>query len=229
MTKFAWPRSFLWLCWGVWTVSVVTLLLTSLSMSRPRRSTVHRATPLKPPYHQPSSASTRSTRHLSKVTWSDNHKSILPSNPGLPTLWNNFKHHFGMTPNSTLHHGNSNQSLKLCWTLSSAIRYASEQTMYKSHPNLKCSFLPDSRCTEKKFLPEKSSSLVALSSFPGAGNTWVRHLIELATGYYTGSYYFDGTLYNRGQLLYCTATSVLGHLVCRSSYLSIINSRFKKM
>uniref|UniRef100_A0A672MYD5 WSC domain containing 1 n=1 Tax=Sinocyclocheilus grahami TaxID=75366 RepID=A0A672MYD5_SINGR len=56
----------------------------------------------------------------------------------------------------------------------------------------------DSRCTEKKFLPEKSSSLVALSSFPGAGNTWVRHLIELATGYYTGSYYFDGTLYNRG-------------------------------
>uniref|UniRef100_A0A8C7TFZ8 WSC domain-containing protein n=1 Tax=Oncorhynchus mykiss TaxID=8022 RepID=A0A8C7TFZ8_ONCMY len=56
----------------------------------------------------------------------------------------------------------------------------------------------DSRCTERKFLPEKSSSLVALSSFPGAGNTWVRHLIELATGYYTGSYYFDGTLYNRG-------------------------------
>uniref|UniRef100_A0A673IYU7 WSC domain-containing protein 1-like n=1 Tax=Sinocyclocheilus rhinocerous TaxID=307959 RepID=A0A673IYU7_9TELE len=56
----------------------------------------------------------------------------------------------------------------------------------------------DSRCTEKKFLPEKSSSLVALSSFPGAGNTWVRHLIELATGYYTGSYYFDGTIYNRG-------------------------------
>nr|XP_055052760.1 WSC domain-containing protein 1 [Misgurnus anguillicaudatus] len=56
----------------------------------------------------------------------------------------------------------------------------------------------DSRCTEKTFLPEKSSSVVALSSFPGAGNTWVRHLIELATGYYTGSYYFDGTLYNRG-------------------------------
>ncbi|KAG7470561.1 hypothetical protein MATL_G00115150 [Megalops atlanticus] len=56
----------------------------------------------------------------------------------------------------------------------------------------------DSRCTERKFLPEKSSTLVALSSFPGAGNTWVRHLIELATGYYTGSYYFDGSLYNKG-------------------------------
>lgn len=48
------------------------------------------------------------------------------------------------------------------------------------------------------FLPQRSSSLVALSSFPGAGNTWVRHLIELVSGYYTGSFYFDGTLYNRG-------------------------------
>ncbi|KAK3549474.1 hypothetical protein QTP86_001474 [Hemibagrus guttatus] len=48
------------------------------------------------------------------------------------------------------------------------------------------------------FRPESSSSLTALSSFPGAGNTWLRHLIELATGYYTGSYYFDGSLYNKG-------------------------------
>ncbi|KAG9340590.1 hypothetical protein JZ751_021412 [Albula glossodonta] len=56
----------------------------------------------------------------------------------------------------------------------------------------------DSRCTDRRFLPEKSSTLVALSSFPGAGNTWVRHLVELATGYYTGSYYFDGSLYNKG-------------------------------
>ncbi|XP_029957042.1 WSC domain-containing protein 1 [Salarias fasciatus] len=58
--------------------------------------------------------------------------------------------------------------------------------------------LLDSRCKERMFLPQRSSSLVALSSFPGAGNTWVRHLIELVTGYYTGSFYFDGTLYNRG-------------------------------
>lgn len=40
---------------------------------------------------------------------------------------------------------------------------------------------------------------MALSSFPGAGNTWLRHLIELATGFYTGSYYFDGSLYNKGE------------------------------
>nr|XP_056721151.1 sialate:O-sulfotransferase 1 [Euleptes europaea] len=56
----------------------------------------------------------------------------------------------------------------------------------------------DTRCTDRKFLPTKSKAFVALSSFPGAGNTWARHLIEHATGFYTGSYYFDGTLYNKG-------------------------------
>ncbi|XP_012868659.1 PREDICTED: WSC domain-containing protein 1 [Dipodomys ordii] len=56
----------------------------------------------------------------------------------------------------------------------------------------------DTRCTDRRFLPHKSQVFVALSSFPGAGNTWARHLIEHATGFYTGSYYFDGTLYNKG-------------------------------
>lgn len=56
----------------------------------------------------------------------------------------------------------------------------------------------DTRCTDRRFLPTKSKVFVALSSFPGAGNTWARHLIEHATGFYTGSYYFDGTLYSKG-------------------------------
>uniref|UniRef100_A0A671QVZ9 WSC domain-containing protein n=1 Tax=Sinocyclocheilus anshuiensis TaxID=1608454 RepID=A0A671QVZ9_9TELE len=56
----------------------------------------------------------------------------------------------------------------------------------------------DNRCMDRRFLPTRSKHLVALASFPGAGNTWARHLIELATGYYTGSYYFDGSLYNKG-------------------------------
>ncbi|KAM9056308.1 sialate:O-sulfotransferase 2 isoform 1-T1 [Megaptera novaeangliae] len=56
----------------------------------------------------------------------------------------------------------------------------------------------DSRCVDRRFLPAKSKQLIALASFPGAGNTWARHLIELATGFYTGSYYFDGSLYNKG-------------------------------
>ncbi|XP_068126313.1 sialate:O-sulfotransferase 1 isoform X2 [Hyperolius riggenbachi] len=58
--------------------------------------------------------------------------------------------------------------------------------------------IQDTRCTTRKFLPTKSKVFIALSSFPGAGNTWVRHLIEHATGFYTGSYYFDGTLFNKG-------------------------------
>ncbi|KAJ1184486.1 hypothetical protein NDU88_001292 [Pleurodeles waltl] len=56
----------------------------------------------------------------------------------------------------------------------------------------------DTRCTDRRFLSMKSNIFVALSSFPGAGNTWVRHLIEHATGFYTGSFYFDGALYNKG-------------------------------
>ncbi|XP_039514144.1 WSC domain-containing protein 2 [Pimephales promelas] len=56
----------------------------------------------------------------------------------------------------------------------------------------------DNRCMDRRFLPTRSKHLIALASFPGAGNTWARHLIELATGHYTGSYYFDGSLYNKG-------------------------------
>nr|XP_033813303.1 WSC domain-containing protein 2 [Geotrypetes seraphini]XP_033813304.1 WSC domain-containing protein 2 [Geotrypetes seraphini] len=56
----------------------------------------------------------------------------------------------------------------------------------------------DNRCMDRRFLPTHSRQIVGLASFPGAGNTWARHLIELATGFYTGSYYFDGSLYNKG-------------------------------
>ncbi|XP_018610025.1 WSC domain-containing protein 2-like [Scleropages formosus] len=56
----------------------------------------------------------------------------------------------------------------------------------------------DKRCMDRHFLLSRGKQLTALASFPGAGNTWARHLIELATGIYTGSYYFDGSLYNKG-------------------------------
>jgi len=65
---------------------------------------------------------------------------------------------------------------------------------------------------------------VALSSFPGAGNTWVRHLIELATGYYTGSYYFDGTLYNRGNTK--TAISVVIYYHFKRLHASLLEAIF---
>ncbi|MBZ3888342.1 WSC domain-containing protein 2 [Sciurus carolinensis] len=55
----------------------------------------------------------------------------------------------------------------------------------------------DNCCTDRSFLPAKSRQLIALASFPGTSNTWAHHLIELATGFYTGSYYFNGSLYNK--------------------------------
>ena len=38
----------------------------------------------------------------------------------------------------------------------------------------------------------------AITSFPGSGNTWFRHLIHMATGYHTGSVYEDGKLIDAG-------------------------------
>lgn len=68
--------------------------------------------------------------------------------------------------------------------------------------------LADKRCLDQHFLPSKAKELVALASFPGSGNTWTRHLIELATGYYTGSYYFDKSLYNKGNKSHTISQSV---------------------
>lgn len=40
--------------------------------------------------------------------------------------------------------------------------------------------------------------LTAIISYPGSGNTWLRHLIEKAGGFYTGSVYNDSSLINKG-------------------------------
>ncbi|XP_022101127.1 WSC domain-containing protein 2-like [Acanthaster planci] len=56
----------------------------------------------------------------------------------------------------------------------------------------------DTRCSNATLTPPGSLPLVALASFPGSGNTWVRYLIERATGVYTGSFYNDGDLFKKG-------------------------------
>lgn len=53
--------------------------------------------------------------------------------------------------------------------------------------------LSSKRCKERSFL-NRNSPIVALISFPGSGNTWLRHLLEQATGIYTGSIYCDRSL-----------------------------------
>lgn len=43
-----------------------------------------------------------------------------------------------------------------------------------------------------------SEKAIALASFPGSGNTWLRYLLQQATGIYTGSVYKDYGLLKSG-------------------------------
>ncbi|CAG7733247.1 unnamed protein product [Allacma fusca] len=45
---------------------------------------------------------------------------------------------------------------------------------------------------------EESGPAVALASFPGSGNTWLRYLLQLSTGILTGSVYKDFALLRNG-------------------------------
>lgn len=51
----------------------------------------------------------------------------------------------------------------------------------------------DERCTQMSF-QSPDHPIVALTSFHGSGNTWVRHLLEQATGIYSGAVYCDPSL-----------------------------------
>ena len=53
-------------------------------------------------------------------------------------------------------------------------------------------FTEDKRCKPLRFLPADAALRSALVSFSGSGNSWVRYMIEQATGIYTESVYFDG-------------------------------------
>lgn len=55
--------------------------------------------------------------------------------------------------------------------------------------------LPD---CQKLILSERELPIVALSSFPGSGNTWLRHLVQQISGIYTGSVYKDQGLRKHG-------------------------------
>ena len=62
----------------------------------------------------------------------------------------------------------------------------------------------DKRCPYPQFLPLNSSVKRALlTSFPGSGNSWTRHLIEHASQIFTGSEYQDGGLYKSGNSVQC--------------------------
>ena len=46
--------------------------------------------------------------------------------------------------------------------------------------------------------PNRYNHVTALISFPGSGNTWLRRIIEEATGVYTGAIYCDKGLKKKG-------------------------------
>ncbi|XP_054712060.1 WSCD family member CG9164-like [Uloborus diversus] len=52
-------------------------------------------------------------------------------------------------------------------------------------------------CTQPRFR-KPPGPMIALASFPGSGNTWIRFLIQQATGYLTGSVYRDYSLKRNG-------------------------------
>ena len=57
----------------------------------------------------------------------------------------------------------------------------------------------DERCEPLRFLPKNLKHIrTDLVSFPGSGNTWARHVIEQASGIYSGSIYEDKTLFSTG-------------------------------
>lgn len=58
--------------------------------------------------------------------------------------------------------------------------------------------LDSSSSTSCQFINGNKRGPIALASFPGSGNTWVRGLLQLATGMCTGSIYCDRDLRRNG-------------------------------
>ena len=58
----------------------------------------------------------------------------------------------------------------------------------------------DPECKEFKtrFVVRDSLQTRALVSYPGSGNTWTRYLVEAATGVFTGSFYHNKGIINKG-------------------------------
>jgi len=69
---------------------------------------------------------------------------------------------------------------------------------------------------------EGSVEVMALASYPGSGNTWIRYLIEGASGMFTGSIYNDQKIYQAGHWgenrNYLDGTTILQKTHHRSLY-----------
>ncbi|XP_070533531.1 sialate:O-sulfotransferase 1-like isoform X1 [Ptychodera flava] len=77
-----------------------------------------------------------------------------------------------------------------------AVKFSQEKTDENRKANQNSS---SSNCSVRLAAPN-TFPLTMLVSLPGSGNTWTRHLIEQATGFYTGSVYNNRKLYEGGLL-----------------------------
>lgn len=100
------------------------------------------------------------------------------------------------------------------------------QQQHEQHSTLKLD--SSSTISDNKNEFNVSEKPIALASFPGSGNTWLRYLLQQATGIYTGSVYKDYGLLKSGFPAESIAnTSVL--IVKTHEYGSIAWGTFRKV
>lgn len=74
------------------------------------------------------------------------------------------------------------------------LSHASLSRFYQCQPSSTKTLLSDIKwCSERRFRNQELP-LVALVSFHGSGNTWLRYMLEQATGIFSGSIYCDSIL-----------------------------------
>ena len=76
---------------------------------------------------------------------------------------------------------------------------AGVKILKEANPNSSIQIPPSyQHCKKMSF--KKSGPTVTLVSYPGSGNSWVRQLLESATGIYTGAVYCDPAYVNAGMI-----------------------------
>lgn len=60
----------------------------------------------------------------------------------------------------------------------------------------------DEQCNFYSIQFGRNLPIVGLVSYPSSGNTWLRYLLEGASGYFTGSMYNDVSIVNKGKIVF---------------------------
>ncbi|XP_076810522.1 sialate:O-sulfotransferase 1-like [Clavelina lepadiformis] len=88
----------------------------------------------------------------------------------------------------------NNKSECMCGRFNKRLNVTNKVSCDQTHVKVYRTFSTDARCDNIRLLFPTNYNQTVLTSFPGSGNTWTRHLLERATGIYTGSVYGDKLL-----------------------------------